>query len=115
MTLTAVLLSLKILSIYIVPVDAMDRDDQKVATCVAEALTERPSALTITPSKEEADVILTVANAAAFRMHVTGLLTTKDEKFLAMVDHVQKGFNHKLCHQVDGMLEKLAKQLAKGK
>jgi hypothetical protein len=115
MVLTALLLTLNLLTVYVEPADALDQDDQRVATCVVEALTARPSALVIALSKEAASVVLTVANEAKFRLHVVGRLVAADGRVLADVNHAQKGLNHKLCHQTDGMLEKLAKQLANRK
>jgi hypothetical protein len=115
MILTTVLLTLKLLAVYVEPADPLERDDQTLATCVVDALTSRPSALTIAPTRETADVVLTVVNDAKFRLHVKGKLVAADGRLLAEADHVQKGFNRKLCHQADGMMAQLAKKLSKSR
>ena len=113
MALTLLLIGLKLLSLYVEPANPLDKDDQKLATCVVEKMTERPSELTIAKSKDLADVVLTVENQAKFRLHVVGTLRKADGSLLAEKNHNQKGFNHSLCNQAEGLLNQLAKQMSK--
>jgi hypothetical protein len=112
MVLTALLLILKLTTVFVDPEDALKRDDQTLATCAVEALTARPSDLTIAKSKEAAAVTLTVGNHSGKRIHVIGKLTAKDGTVLIDVNHVTHGFNHSLCHQMDGLLDEMTKKLA---
>jgi hypothetical protein len=111
-TLTSLLLMLKLLTVFVEAEDPLKKDDQALATCVAKALTERPSALTIAPTTEMVDATLVIGNHAGVRIHVRGRLVRPDGSVLIDIDHVQKGFNHSLCNQANGLLEKMAKQLA---
>jgi hypothetical protein len=113
MALTLLLVTLKLLHIYVQPANPLDNDDQKLATCVVEQLTARPSELEVVKVKEQADVVFTVENQAKFRIHVVGTLRKADGSLLGENNHVTKGFNHSLCHQAEGLLNDLAKQLSK--
>jgi hypothetical protein len=111
MSLTAVFLTLKILMVFIAPANPLSKDDQTLATCVTHALTERPSALVLVATKELADATLVVENQAKFRIHVVGTVMLKDGTNLGSVNHVTHGFNHSLCHQADGLLDEIARNL----
>jgi hypothetical protein len=111
MTLTAVFLTLKMLSVFVAPANPLSHDDQTLATCVVHALTERPSALMLLTTKEMADATILVENQAKFRIHVVGTVTLKDGTNLGAINHVTHGFNHSLCHQADGLLDEIARNL----
>ncbi len=111
MSLTAVFLVLKLLSVFVAPANPLSTDDQTLATCVTHALTERPSALVIATTPDTADVTIAVENAAKVRIHVVGTVTLQDGTRLGSVNHVTHGFNHGLCHQADGLLDELARNL----
>jgi len=113
MALTLLLITLKLLHLYVQPMNPLDKDDQKLATCVVEKMTQRPSELAIAKSKDEADAVLTVENQAKMRLHVVGTLRKADGALLAEKNTVTHGFNHGLCHQAETMLDELAKQLSK--
>ncbi len=113
MSMTAVFLTLKLLTVFVAPADPLVKDDQALATCVAQALTARPSELTIATTKDGADAVLTVENQTKFRIHVVGTVTRPDGTVLGSVNHVTHGLNHGLCHQADGMLDELARKLTK--
>lgn len=115
MLLTTLLIALKILTVFVEPASSLEKDDQTLATCVVRAMTARPSELTIAKTKELADATLVVANRTGFRVHVTGKLTRKDGTTLIEVNHVTRGLNHSLCHQVDGLLDEMAKKLSERK
>lgn len=112
MTLTTLLLLLKLTTVFVNPEDGLKNDDQTLATCAVEKLTARPSELTIAKSKDLADVTLTVGNHAGMRIHVIGTLTDKDGTVLLEVNHVTHGYNHGLCHQMEGLLDEMARKLA---
>ena len=109
MVLTAFLLMLKLMTVFIEPQDPLSKDDQTLATCAAQAMTARPSDLKIVTSKELADVTLTVHNDAKMRIHILGRLTKQDGTVLVDVNHVTHGFNHTLCHQMDGLLDEMVR------
>jgi hypothetical protein len=113
--LTTLFLALKLMTVYVEPENALAKDDQTLATCAVSAMTARPSALKILPSKEMADVTFVVGNHAGLRIHVLGRLTLPDGTVLVEVNHVTHGLNHSLCHQVDGLLDEMAKKLAEKK
>ena len=113
MTLTSLLLLLKLLSLSVEPENPLAKDDQTLATCAVKALTERPSALQIAATTEAADAVLTVGNHTGVRIHVVGRLARPDGSVLVEVNHVTHGFNHSLCHQVDGLIDEMARKLGK--
>lgn len=115
MILTTILLTLTLATIAVEPENGLEKDDQALATCAVEALTTRPSELTIARSKEMADAVLEIGNHAGVRVHVVGRLVRADGTAVIEVNHVTHGYNHGLCHQVDGLLEEMAKKLAKKK
>jgi hypothetical protein len=110
--LTTLLLTLKLLTVFIEPENALSKDDQALATCAAKAMTERPSTLTIAPAKEMVDATLVIGNHAGVRIHVRGRLVRPDGSVLIEVDHVTHGLNHSLCNQAAGLLDEMAKKLA---
>ena len=112
MILTTLLLMLKLTTVFVEAEDPLKKDDQTLATCVAKALMERPSPLTIAPTNEAVEATLRIGNHAGVRIHVRGQLVRPDGSVLIDVDHVQKGFNHSLCNQANGLLDKMAKKLA---
>lgn len=112
MTLTTLLLMLKLINIYVAPANPLAKDDQTLATCVVKALTARPSALVIVESAEKADAKFTISNAAAKRIHVVGTLIARDGTPLVEVNHVTHGFNHSLCNQADGLVDEMARKIA---
>jgi hypothetical protein len=112
MILTALLLTMKLTTVFIAPENALANDDQTLATCAVAAMTARPSDLTLAKSKELADATLIVGNHTGVRIHVLGRLVAKDGKVLIEVNHVTHGFNHTLCHQLDGLLDEMATKLA---
>ena len=109
----ALLLTLKLATVAIEPENPLEKDDQAIATCAVNAMTARPSALTIAGAKDMADAVLVIGNHAGMRVHVVGRLVRADGSTLVEVNHVTHGFNHGLCHQVDGLLEEMAKKLVK--
>jgi hypothetical protein len=111
MSLTALFLALKILTVFIEPDDPLSKDDQTLATCVAHAMTERPSALMLATTKDMADATIRVENRTGLRIHVLGNITLKDGSHLITVNHVTHSINHSLCHQADGLLDEIAKKL----
>jgi len=111
MTLTALLLTLKILTVYIEADDPSSHDDQTLATCVSHAMTARPSGLTIVTTPNQADATIRVENRTGMRIHVLGSITLKDGTKLVTVNHVTHGLNHSLCHQADGLLDELARKI----
>jgi hypothetical protein len=112
MTLTAVFLTLKILTVFIEPGDPLSKDDQTLATCVAHAMTERPSALILATTKDMADASIRLENRTGLRIHVQGEITLKDGTRMITVNHVTHGFNHSLCHQADGLLHEMAEKVS---
>ncbi len=112
MILTTLLLTLKLMTVFIAPENAMSKDDQALATCAAKAMTERPSALALAPSEDGVDAKLVIGNHAGVRIHVRGQLVRPDGSVLVEVDHVTHGFNHSLCNQAAGLLDEMAKKLA---
>jgi len=112
MALTTLLLLLKLTTVFVTPADPLNHDDQTLATSAFRALQARPSDLTIAKSADLADVTLTVSNQAGVRIHVVGTLIDKDGTVLVDVNHVTHGFNHGLCHQVEGLLDEMARKLA---
>ena len=116
MTLVAFLLSLKLMTVFIQPENPTSKDDQTLATCAAKAMTARPTSLTIAATNEPAaNTTLIVGNHAGVRIHVTGKLVKSDGTVLIEVNHVTHGFNHGLCHQMDGLLDEMAKKLSEKK
>ncbi len=113
MSLTLILILLKFLHVYVLPANPTDSDDQKLATCVVEAMQARPSELVLTKTKAEADVIFTLENQAKMRLHAVGTLTKPDGTLVVSVNHVTHGFNHGLCHQAEGLLDEMARKLSK--
>jgi hypothetical protein len=111
MTLTSVFLTLKILTVFVEPGDPSAKDDQTLATCVARAMTARPTALTLATTRDQADAIIGVENRAGLRTHVLGSVTLKDGTSLITVNHVTHGLKHSLCHQADGLLDEMAKKV----
>jgi hypothetical protein len=112
MILTTLLLMLKLTTVYVAAEDPLKKDDQTLATCVAKALVERPSPLTLAPTDETVDATLVIGNHAGVRIHVRGRLVRPDGSVLIDVDHVQHGLNHSLCNQANGLLDEMAKKLA---
>jgi len=113
MSLAGILILLKLLHVYVQPMNVADEDDQKLATCVVEAMTERPSELVLVKTKAEAEAIFTLENQAKMRLHAVGTLTKPDGTLLVSVNHVTHGFNHGLCHQAEGLLDEMARTLSK--
>jgi hypothetical protein len=111
MTLTAVLLTLKILTVFIEPDDPSSHDDQTLATCMGHAMTARPSGITLVTARDQADATIRVENRTGLRIHVLGSITLKDGTKLITVNHVTHGLNHTLCHQADGLLDELARKI----
>jgi hypothetical protein len=113
MTLTTLFLLLKLVTIAVEPERPLEHDDQALATCAVQALTARPSALQIAASAEAADATLIIGNHAGMRIHVIGRLVRADGTTLVEVNHVTHGLNHSLCHQTEGLLDEMARTLAK--
>lgn len=113
MILTALLLTLKLMTVFVEPEVWFNKDDISLATCAVHALTAQPN-LTIATTKDRADVTLVVGNRAKWRLHVVGKLVDKDGTVLLEVDHMPPrfDFNHGLCHQMDGLLDEMTKKFA---
>ncbi len=111
MMLTTALLALHLLRVFVAPEQPTSHDDQALATCAVQAMSGRPSALVLATSAEDADVVVTVGNHAGLAMHVQGTVKTAAGATLASVKHSQKGFDHTLCKQAGGLLDKLAQNL----
>ncbi len=78
MVLTALLLILKLTTVFVEPKDPLEKLDQTLATCAVEALTARPSDLTIAKSKDHADATLTVGfHHSTWKNGAYGKLTDK--------------------------------------
>src|SRR5258705_13902823 len=113
MMFPTILLTVKVATVAIEPENPLTKDDQTLATWAVTAITARPSELAVARTKAAADVVLVIGNHAGARVHVVGRLVRADGSTLIEVNHVTHGFNHGLCHQVDGLLDEMAKKLAK--
>jgi hypothetical protein len=109
MILASLLLTQKLLTVTVEPENPSKKDDQTLATCAVAALTARPSELKIGTGKEPGDAKLTVGNHTGMRIHVLGKLVKADGMVLVEVNHVTHGFDHTLCHQLDGLLDEMVK------
>ena len=111
MTLTTVLLLLKLMTIAVVPGDLAEKDDTALAACAIKELTAKPSDLRIVAMTESPDATFTISNESGVRIHVVGTLVARNGAPFIDVNHVTHGLNHTLCNQAKGLLDEMAKKI----
>lgn len=113
MVLTALLLILKLTTVFVEPGDPLEKNDQTLATCAVEALTARPSDLPIAKSKDHSDATPTVGfHPSTWKQPgAYGNLTDKTGTVLVELKHSPLGI-FTMCGYMDGLLDKMTKELA---